>query len=263
LLSGNIFKMSNYKEVLRVHGLNDDDAQKMISDVVFFFLVADQKKTVIKRADLVKNCDLGKKPKNLQDWIIGQASKNLADTFGIEVSEMSKGGQFVLINKLDEVKGHEFLHWSEKETAQQGVLFTILGLILMSNDKVTDEVLFKFLRQMGIYEDEKSNRPSKIVVDPEVSELFDGDVKKFVNDILVTKQHYLKREKVQGPDPETEVFEYSWGERAKKEVRESSVFKMVCTVYDCDGRMFKEQMDRIKEREPDLDEDFFSNANPA
>ena len=48
LLSGNIFKMSNYKEVLRVHGLNDDDAQKMISDVVFFFLVADQKKTVIK-----------------------------------------------------------------------------------------------------------------------------------------------------------------------------------------------------------------------
>lgn len=40
--------MSNYKEVLRVHGLNDDDAQKMISDVVFFFLVADQKKTVIK-----------------------------------------------------------------------------------------------------------------------------------------------------------------------------------------------------------------------
>ena len=38
----------SHKEFLRGQGLNEDDAQKMISDAVFFFLVADQKKSVIK-----------------------------------------------------------------------------------------------------------------------------------------------------------------------------------------------------------------------
>ena len=31
----------------------------------------------------------------------------------------------------------------------------------------------------------------------DVADLFDGDVKKFINETLVGKQHYLKREKVQ------------------------------------------------------------------
>merc|ERR1711915_704140 len=39
-------------------------------------------------------------------------------------------------------------------------------------------------------------------VDPDVADLFDGDTKKFVNDVLVGRQHYLKRDRVQGPDPE-------------------------------------------------------------
>ena len=30
------------------HGLNEDDKEKMISDAVFYFLVADQKKSIIK-----------------------------------------------------------------------------------------------------------------------------------------------------------------------------------------------------------------------
>ena len=52
----------------------------------------------------------------------------------------------------------------------------------------------------------------------DVKELFDGDAKKFVNDILVGRQHYLQRVRVQGPDPEVEAYEYSWGERANLEV---------------------------------------------
>jgi len=36
------------KTLLRSFGITEDDEQKMISDAVFFLLVADQKKTVIK-----------------------------------------------------------------------------------------------------------------------------------------------------------------------------------------------------------------------
>jgi len=181
------------------------------------------------------------------------------DTFGIEVQELSKTSQYILINKLTENGGGEHLQWSDKESAQMGVTFVILGLILMSNDKVTDEVLFKFLKSIGLAEEDKAkNSRSSNAMDPDVAELFDGDIRKFVNETLVAKQHYLKRERVQTVDQETEAYEYSWGERAEKEVKQSSVFKMVCEVYECEPKMFKEQMEKIKERE-NLDDDFFSN----
>merc|ERR1712227_637556 len=88
-------------------------------------------------------------------------------------------------------------------------------------------------------------------VDPELLVLFDGDIKKFVNDVLLTKQHYLKREKIDNNDPEVEVFEYSWGERAHLEVKESDVLKMVCELYHCEPRMFKEQYDKVVAAEGD------------
>ena len=38
--------------------LNQDDWDKMISDATFYFLVADQKKGLIKRSDLKAACNL-------------------------------------------------------------------------------------------------------------------------------------------------------------------------------------------------------------
>ena len=40
------------------HGLNEDDKEKMISDTVFYFLVADQKKSVIKVLKFSCSCSL-------------------------------------------------------------------------------------------------------------------------------------------------------------------------------------------------------------
>ena len=98
-----------------------------------------------------------------------------------------------------------------------GLTFTILGLIFMSNGKVSDDTLFKFLKLLGVYEEERGKKTGRAAdqggdpVDPDVSELFDGDTKKFVNDILVGRQHYLRRDRVQGPDPEVgEGFQYKW-----------------------------------------------------
>ena len=34
------------------HGLNEDDIDKMVADATFYFLVADQKKSIIKVIDL-------------------------------------------------------------------------------------------------------------------------------------------------------------------------------------------------------------------
>jgi len=246
--------------------LNQDDKDKMISDAVFYFLVADQKKALVKRAELCKHCDLSKKTKAVQDEVITEAIRHLTKTFGIKAHELeSRRGCYILVNQLvendsDNSDDLQHLTWSDREAGQMGLTFTILGLIFMSNGKVTDETLFKFLKLLGVYEEEsgKKDRGNKQadMVDPDVADLFDGDVKKFINETLVGKQHYLKREKVQGPDPEVEVFEYSWGERSELEVRRSSVLKMICELYECSPRMFKEQYDKVKEMEDiDLDEE--------
>ena len=181
----------------------------------------------------------------------------LLKTFGIRVIEPEqKKGTYYLINALtepqeDEDKQH--ITWSDKENAQLGLTFVILGVVFMSNGKISEENLFKFLKHLGIYEEDRNKKRggggdssyADSQVDAEITELFDGDVKKFVTDILVSRQHYLKKERVETGDPEAEAYEYSWGERAKLEVKESSILMMVCELYECEPRMFKEQFDKV------------------
>ena len=170
----------------------------------------------------------------------------------------SKKGCYYMINVIPEDQTDaesQHISWGDRENAHMALTFAILGQIFMSNGKVTDEQLWKFLKLLGLSEEEdksgrRGGRSQDLgggdAVDPELAELFDGDVKKFVNEVLVNKQHYLKRDKVENNDPEVEVFEYSWGERAKLEVKESDVLKMVCELYECEPRMFKEQYDKVR-----------------
>jgi len=242
--------------------LDQDDKDKMVSDAVFYFLIADQKKTLIKRAELSKHCDISKKSKAVQDEVINAAINHLAKTFGIRVQELeNRKGCYMLINQLVQNESDmelQHLEWSDKEEGQMGLTFTILGLIFMSNGKVSDETLFKFLKCLGLYEEDKGQKKDRRQVEsdnPVVDELFDGDIKKFVNEILAGKQNYLKRERVMGPDPEVEQYEYSWGERAELEIKRSSVLKMICELYECSPKMFKEQYDKVKANEDiDLEE---------
>jgi len=255
---------SDSSQASAAHTLSDDDMEKMVSDAVFFFLVADQKKSLVKKSDLYKHCDLSKKKADTQKLVLQAAENHLIKTFGIQLCESeSKKGCYYLINALKENQqdeGSQHITWGDRENAHMALTFVILGQIFMSNGKVTDEQLFKCLRLLGIYqEEEKLNKRggrsqsdvSGESVDPELLALFDGDIKKFVNDVLVSKQHYLKREKVDNNDPEVEVYEYSWGERARLEVKESDVLKMVCELYECEPRMFKEQYDKVIAAEGD------------
>jgi len=238
--------------------LNQDDWDKIISDATFYFLVADQKKALIKRSELTAACNL----KNLKrpdcERAIDKAKERLLKVFGIKVVESNtKAGQYYMVNILREDGSDESVQhitWGEKESAQMGLTFTILALIFMNNGKVSDENLFKFLKELGVCEEERGKpggrgRDDRVAIPDDVKDLFDGDIKKFVNETLVGRQHYLHRTRIQGPDPEVEMYEYTWGERSTLEVKKSDVLKMVVELYNCEPRMFKEQFDKVKELE--------------
>jgi len=233
-------------------GLTQDDVEKLVSDVVFYFLVADQKKQLIKRPELCKNCDLSRKSRADQDSIIDKAKLHLATVFGIRVEELeNKKGHYILVNQLaqDGNSENDHIYWSDNEAGQMGLTFSLLGLVFMNGGKVSDEILFKFLKSLGVSEDivrKERGREKCVEVDPEVAALFGGDVKKFVNEVLVAKQHYLARARVPHHDVDKEIYEYTWGDRAEKEVKRSNVLKMVCELYDnCSPKMFKEQLEKV------------------
>ena len=193
--------------------------------------------------------------------MIEAAKEHLLKTFGITVVDSEKKGNFFLINSLTENQQDEdtqHIVWSDKENAQMALTFVILGLVFMSNgQKITEDNLFKFLKHMGVYdEDQKTNQrrndaSNDSTVDAQVTAMFDGDIKKFVNDVLVSKQHYLMRTKVETGDPEAQVFSYTWGERARQELNEKDVLSFVCECYECEPRMFKEQFDIVSKKKKD------------
>jgi len=199
------------QDLLRSLNITDDDLQKMVADAVFYLVVADQKKSIITKSNLVKACDLVGRDRKLHDYVIKIAAQHLSNTFGIELRDLPKTSTYILVNKLSEMNVDGFLHWSDKEAAQMGLTFTILGLVLMHNDKVSEEILFDFLKGLSLYDDDKNSRASHI--DHEVLEMFDGDIKKFVQDTLVQKQHYLKKERNVHIE-DSEQFDYFWGDRA-------------------------------------------------
>lgn len=73
----------------------------MIADAVFYLVVADQKKSIITKSNLVKACDLGKRDRKLQDYVIKRAAQQLSDTFGIELRDLPKTSTYILGTKVD------------------------------------------------------------------------------------------------------------------------------------------------------------------
>ena len=86
----------NSQDLLRSLNITDDDMQKMIADAVFFLVVADQKKSIITKGALVKACEMGKRDRKLQDYVIKRAAQQLSDAFGIELRDLPKTSTYIL-----------------------------------------------------------------------------------------------------------------------------------------------------------------------
>ncbi|XP_040178785.1 non-structural maintenance of chromosomes element 3 homolog isoform X2 [Rana temporaria] len=198
-----------------------DQVNLKVGELVQYCLVRDQKKQLIKRADIIKN--VVKEYKDVYPEILLRAKRTLQEVFGFELEEIdTKNHIYVLTNRLEPVEGDGIK--VNDETAKLGLLTVILSLIFMKGNTVKESAVWEMLRHLRIIPGEKH-------------EQF-GDVKRLVTDEFV-KQKYLEYNKVPHTDP-TE-YEFQWGARAFKETSKTRILDFVSKIQQKEPKSWESQ----------------------
>ncbi len=251
--------------------LDDDDKKKLVGDAVFYILTQEQKRPVFKKADILKAIGLQTRAAEVRNEIWEGIRKTLHRTLGLQFKELNdvKGG-FVLLNKLGEDPNKNHLHFSDKESAHHGLLFSVLSLIYMSPGKaVKSDVMNNFLSKIGVWE-EGIGKNQSVVRESAVSHAMVqtfGDAKQLIEKEWV-RQHYINMTKVEQNTVEDIVYEYRWGERAHIEIKPADILKFVANVYEKSPTEFREQYDEISKDDPEAfaeeaDDDDVENEEPV
>ncbi|XP_071402974.1 necdin-like 2 isoform X1 [Centroberyx affinis] len=190
------------------------------AEVVQYFLVRDQKKIPIRRADLVKH--VVKEYRNIYTEIMKRAARTFEQVFGLKLVEIdTKNHVYILINKMETVEGAPL---SNPSNPKMGLLFVILSIVFMKGGVVKENLIWNTLK--------------KLRVDPgEKHEEF-GDVKRVVTDEFV-RQRYL--EYVRIPHTEPIEHEFRWGQRAELEVSKVKILEFMGQLHDQDPQSWSQQ----------------------
>ncbi|XP_075957765.1 necdin-like 2 [Anarhichas minor] len=191
------------------------------AEVVQYFLVKDQKKIPVRRADLVKH--VVKEYRTIYPEIMKRASRTFDQVFGLKMIEIdAKNHMYILINKLEPGDGASPI--KSPTNPKMGLLFVILSVIFMKGGVVRENLIWNTLK--------------KLRVDPgEKHEEF-GDVKKVVTDEFV-RQRYL--EYVRIPHTEPVEHEFRWGQRADVEVSKTKILEFMGQLHEQDPQSWSQQ----------------------
>ncbi|XP_067118535.1 non-structural maintenance of chromosomes element 3 homolog [Centruroides vittatus] len=204
-----------------VIGIKEDELQHLVNDTVYYLLIADQKKQVIKKADIVKHV-LKEQSRNF-NTVITKAQDKLKQVYGIRLVELEgRKGHYILINYLKDCAVQRTN--SDSENAKDGLLLIILTLIFMNGNVISEVHLWQTLKRFGLNPEPSSNKLHPIF----------GDVKKLVTAEFV-RQLYLEYSRIQGSDPAR--YEFRWGPRASLEVSKRDILELVCKIFNNDMKV--------------------------
>lgn len=190
------------------------------AEVVQYFLVKDQKKIPVRRADIVKH--VVKDYRIIFPEIMKRVSRTFEQVYGLKLVEIdTKSHVYILINRLEEAAGAPSNHATNPKT---GLLFVILSVIFMKGGVVRENVIWHILKKLHIDLREKH-------------EEF-GDVKKMITDEFV-RQRYL--EYVRIPHTEPVEHEFRWGQRADVEVSKAKILEFVAQLHEQEPQSWSQQ----------------------
>ncbi|KAM8862573.1 necdin-like 2 [Spinachia spinachia] len=191
------------------------------AEVVQYFLVKDQKKIPVRRADLVKH--VVKEYRTIYPEIMKRAARTFDQVFGLKMIEIdAKNHMYILINKLEPVAEASAI--KNPTNPKMGLLFVILSVVFMKGGVVRENLIWSTLK--------------KLRVDPGEKHAEFGDVRRVVTDEFV-RQRYL--EYVRIPHTEPVEHEFRWGQRADVEVSKTKILEFMGQLHEQEPHSWSQQ----------------------
>lgn len=243
--------------------LSKAEIKLKVAEVVRYCIIANKKKTPIRRLDISKEIMKDCPPAQTNEVIV-EARETLKEIFGLELvavqdtvdeetsisssqmpasqapsqqassqapsqpSARSLGKTFILLNAL-QVEGYneKIVNW-ELDAPKRGLLMVILAIIYIQGNTVDNNILWQTLGMLGM----ARGREHPIFGDPE----------KLINTEFC-RQLYLHRQKG-SVDIETGhvSYEYSWGPRAKTEIKHESLLNFIAIVFNISLESLKKEL---------------------
>nr|XP_026690501.1 non-structural maintenance of chromosomes element 3 homolog isoform X1 [Ciona intestinalis] len=193
--------------------IDKSELDRKVNDVVHLMLIWEQRKIPIKRADINKH--VLKEYRHAFNEVMKITDKKLQKVFGLKLLEIGESGKraYILVNMLEHSETQQMMNWNDNP--KRGLLFTVLSLIFMCGNSMTDGTFWNALKGLGIEKDKPH---------PEF-----GDVKKLITQEFV-RQWYLEIVKLPNCDPPQ--YEYKWGLRAYHETSKMKILEFVTSLYD-------------------------------
>ncbi|XP_038171646.1 melanoma-associated antigen B5-like [Arvicola amphibius] len=163
--------------------------------------------------------------------ILRKTAERLADIYAVELREVESSRQvYDLISKLKLPNNGRVR--AGKGMPKTGFLMTILGMILMNDNSVDEEDIWRMLRSMGVYPGKKHQ--------------IYGEPRKLITQDLV-KLKYLEYQQVANSDPPCYMF--LWGPKAYAETSEMTVLKFVAKINKISYSYFKDHYEAALKEE--------------
>ncbi|XP_041349062.1 non-structural maintenance of chromosomes element 3 homolog [Gigantopelta aegis] len=205
-------------------GINEDELEQKVTDLVQYMLIMWQKNIPIKKQEINKN--VLKEHSKAFGHIMNKAVDKLAKVFGAKVVELQdkQKGSYILLNQLENDPEKPYLVFPDLENAKTGLLMVTLSLIFMNGNIMHDAELWHTLKKFGI--------------DPSITHDVFGDVKKVITQEFV-RQGFL--EYVRQPNNDIPTYDFQWGQRAHLETSKKHCLHFVSQIYDMEPERWTSQ----------------------
>ncbi|XP_012640032.2 melanoma-associated antigen B1 [Microcebus murinus] len=195
-----------------------DPLAKKVGVLVQFLLEKYKMKEPIMKADMLKI--ITKRYKEHFPEILRKTTLRLELVFGLDLKEVDpRGRSFELVSKLHLSSDTGM---SEDGFPKNGLLMPLLSLIFMNGDRASEEEIWEFLNDLGLYEGREH--------------FIYGEPRKLITKDLV-QEKYLEYRLVPNSDPP--CYEFLWGSKAHAETSMTKVLEFLAKVIKTVPRTFQ------------------------
>lgn len=214
-------------QLISSQDMEAQEKMQLINSVIRYVFAADKSKHPIQKNQIIKNILNGNG--RLFRTIIEKVNRELSEVFGFELMEI-ESNRYILVNNIENNLPHLIFHNSSKQL----LLYLILTHIFMYGEACPEDILWNFLRSLGI------------ITNNNFQNEYFGDVKQLMT-VDFVNERYLERKYVDKND--LSKLEYKWGSRAENELTYRSVLEFVSNIYDISPNKWKLQYNAMIEQE--------------